>query len=61
LPRATSLAARIKDEFGIESELVKGDAGVFDVEVDGELLFSKHALGRYPEEDEVIEALAAKR
>ena len=55
------MAARIKDEFGIESELVKGDAGVFDVEVDGELLFSKHALGRYPEEDEVIEALAAKR
>ncbi len=36
---------------------MKGDAGVFDVEADGELLFSKHEMGRYPEEDEVLAEL----
>ena len=32
--------------------LIMGDKGVFDVRVDGELIYSKHAEGRhaYPEE-----------
>lgn len=51
------MAARIKAEFGVDSELVKGAAGVFDVEVDGDLLFSKHEMGRYPEDDEVVAEL----
>lgn len=36
---------------------MKGSAGVYDVEVDGEVLFSKHEMGRYPEDDEVIAEL----
>jgi selT/selW/selH-like putative selenoprotein len=36
---------------------VKGDNGVFDVVADGELVFSKHAQGRFPEEAEVLAAL----
>ena len=32
-----------------------GCMGVFDVEVDGELLFSKHATGRLAEPGEVLE------
>ena len=32
-----------------------GSKGVFDVEVDGELLFSKHATGRHAEPGEVLE------
>ena len=55
------MAARIKAEFGIESELVKGAGGVFDVDVDGETLFSKHELGRYPEDDEVVAELKRRR
>jgi selT/selW/selH-like putative selenoprotein len=37
--------------------LVKGDNGVFDVLANGTLIFSKHAAGRFPEENEIIEAL----
>ncbi len=37
--------------------LVEGGGGVFDVFVDDELVFSKHAEGRYPENDEIVEAL----
>jgi hypothetical protein len=31
---------------------------VFDVEVDGKIVFSKHKTGRFPEYDEVAKALA---
>jgi len=34
--------------------LVTGSKGVFDVEVDGELLFSKKAVGRHAEPGEVL-------
>lgn len=34
--------------------LVTGDKGVFDVRVDGELVFSKRQLGRHAEPGEVL-------
>ncbi len=37
-----------------ELELVTGSAGVFDVEVDDRLLFSKRAAGRHAEPGEVL-------
>lgn len=50
----------LKQEFGVEAKLSKGEAGVFDVVVDGELVFSKHTEGRFPENDEILEALRAR-
>ncbi len=35
--------------------LVTGSKGVFDVEVDGEVLYSKHATGRHAEPGEVLD------
>lgn len=35
--------------------LVTGDKGAFEVTVDGELLYSKHAAGRHAEDGEVLE------
>jgi selenoprotein W-related protein len=40
-----------------EVELVKGVAGVFEITIDGRLVFSKKQLGRFPEDAE-IDALA---
>jgi predicted Rdx family selenoprotein len=37
-----------------ELSLVTGSKGIFDVEVDGELLYSKHATGRHAEPGEVL-------
>lgn len=34
---------------------VTGSKGVFDVVVDGEMLYSKHATGRHAEPGEVLE------
>ena len=36
-----------------EVELVKGVAGVFEITVDGQLVFSKKQLGRFPEDAEI--------
>lgn len=37
-----------------ELTFATGSKGVFDVEVDGELLYSKHATGRHAEPGEVL-------
>ena len=55
------MAATIREATGLESVLVKGDAGVFDVHVDDRLIFSKHEQGRYPEESEILDHLPPKR
>ena len=40
-------------EFGAEVDLVKSGGGVFEVTVDDRLVFSKKALGRFPEPGEL--------
>jgi selT/selW/selH-like putative selenoprotein len=42
---------------GIEARDIAGSKGQFDVLRDGELVFSKHAEGRFPEEGEILSAL----
>ena len=39
--------------------MTTGDKGVFDVTVDGELLFSKHRVGRHANEGEVLDLFVA--
>ena len=51
------MAAAIQDARGIEPELIRGDNGVFDVVVDGTLIFSKHDTGRFPEPEEIVAKL----
>jgi selenoprotein W-related protein len=41
-------------------EVVPGDGGIFDVHLDGELVFTKSMLGRYPDPDDVVPLLAEK-
>jgi selenoprotein W-related protein len=51
------LAAAIRGEFDVAAGLVEGDNGIFDVEVDGRRIFSKHEVGRFPENDEILALL----
>ncbi len=51
------MAARIKQEFAVEPRLIEGDNGIFDVKLDGRMIFSKHKTGRFPEHEEVLSAL----
>ena len=52
------MAASLKQRFGVDADLIRGKDGVFDVSVDGKLVFSKHELGRFPEPGEVERAIA---
>jgi selenoprotein W-related protein len=38
-------------------EVVPGTGGIFDVHVDGELVFTKAMLGRYPDAGDVLPLL----
>ena len=37
-----------------------GDGGIFDVHVDGDLVFEKKMIGRYPDPDDVVPLVKAK-
>ena len=47
----------LKDALGVEAKLTKGSGGVFDVVVDGTLVYSKRETGRFPEPGEVLRAI----
>lgn len=53
--RARALAARLVAAFGVEPELVRSADGAFEVIADDVLIFSKHELGRFPSEEEIVE------
>ena len=40
------------------AQLIPSDGGVFEVVADGQLIFSKKQLNRFPEDDEIIAKLA---
>ena len=48
------MAAELKDKLGVESELVASHGGVFEISLDGNPIFSKKALGRFPDDGEVV-------
>lgn len=51
------MADELHQAFGVESKLVPGHDGVFDVIIDDKLLFSKFKVGRFPEPGEVPDKL----
>ncbi len=56
-PKAVSLADELHTVLGVRANLVPGVNGIFDVLVDGKLVFSKAEVGRFPEPDEVSNKL----
>jgi predicted Rdx family selenoprotein len=43
---------------GLEASMTAGANSQYDVVRDGELVFSKQQEGRFPEEQEIVDALA---
>jgi selenoprotein W-related protein len=50
----------LKKAIDVDSELISGKGGVFEVTVDGAKIFSKKALGRFPEDGEVLGLIRAR-
>jgi len=57
-PIGDLIAERVR-AMGVKPTIVKGSGGVFDVVVDGKLVWSKHETGRFPNEDELVEDVQA--
>ena len=54
LPKASSLEAKLKQTFqGVDVQLISSGGGVFEVALNGQLIFSKRALDRFPEDGEI--------
>lgn len=57
------MATRLFDEFGAEIKtltLVPSGGGVFEVEVNKQLVHSKKAVGQFPEEEKLVADLKKK-
>ena len=52
------MAAEVKEVYpDAEVKLIEASGGLFEVTVDGNLVFSKQALGRHAEEGEVLRSM----
>ena len=61
MPNAVGLTAALLDRWEnvIRTlEIVPGTGGIFDVHVNGELVFTKSMLGRYPDPENVLPLVA---
>ena len=55
------MAAELEEAFpGVVVKLVESSGGVFEVTVDGDLVFSKKASGRHAAPGEVVELIRTK-
>jgi selenoprotein W-related protein len=48
------LEAELVAAFGAGVTLIAGSGGVYEIAVDGALIFSKKEMGRFPEDGEVV-------
>jgi selT/selW/selH-like putative selenoprotein len=55
------LAAKIKDALGVDARLIPEGRGIFDVAVDGKLLYSKFETGTFPDNDQLVDLLQSDR
>ena len=53
-PRALSLREDLNEEFGYWAEVTPGATSSFEVYMNGDLIFSKRQLGRFPNDREII-------
>ena len=54
---AVSLAEKLKTSLKLETDLIKGSKGIFDVELDGKLVYSKSETGKFPDEESLIQKI----
>ena len=51
------MQAALKKKFGVEAKLIAGGGGIFEVKLDGKVVFDKFSVGRFPEEQEVVDKI----
>ena len=56
-PDADRVSKEIRIKTGLDPELTPGSGGIFDVKLNGETVFSKHEVGRFPKDGEISDLL----
>jgi selT/selW/selH-like putative selenoprotein len=51
------LSADLSSAFDVQVIIKRGHSGIFDVLLNGKLIFSKDELGRFPEDGEIVEII----
>ena len=55
LPHASSLEAELKEKFpDIQTKLISSGGGVFEIVLNGDLIFSKKEKHRFPDDGEIV-------
>ena len=49
----------MKQHFGFEVDLISSSGGVFEVVIDGELVYSKKQTGEFPDEMQIVKQVSA--
>jgi selT/selW/selH-like putative selenoprotein len=55
---AGAIASQYGDKVSVEQE--RGSGGIFDVEINGEKVFSKWDANRFPDNKEILSAIASR-
>ncbi|MXW52425.1 MAG: hypothetical protein F4X44_09700 [Gammaproteobacteria bacterium] len=53
------MAAKLESELQASVELIAGGGGIFDVDVNGSIVYSKHQTGEFPDETSLVDQLRA--
>jgi len=48
-------------QLGVDATLIPGHGGVFEVTLDGKMIFSKKKVGRFPEDGEIAGMIQTKK
>ena len=55
------MQAAIKSKYGMTAELREGVGGIFEVSIDGEVVYTNETTYRFPTDEEIFEKIDAKR
>ena len=51
------MGAELKESLGVDAALIPGSGGVFEVRLDGEVVYSRAQTGRFPREGELTKII----
>ena len=55
------MQAAIKSKYGMTAELREGVSGIFEVSIDGEVVYTNETTFRFPTDEEIFEKIDAAK
>ena len=55
------MQAAIKNKYGMNAELREGVGGIFEVSIDGDVVYTNETTFRFPTDEEIFEKIDARK